>query len=81
MPASSGQWRPDMPGSQWPGGAAMKSCDIGASQQGQEPWNTEVEESTVLWDPLPRQCIMKKRQTQKTSACELVMAIQLIAVQ
>jgi hypothetical protein len=49
---SSGQWRPDTAESQWPGDAAMKSCDIGTSQQGQEPWNTEAEESKVLWDPL-----------------------------
>jgi hypothetical protein len=34
---------------------AKSSCEIGASQRGPEPWNLEVEESTVLGAVAKRQ--------------------------
>jgi hypothetical protein len=46
--------------------AAMKvSCEIGASQRGLEPWNTEVEESTTL-EAVTRRQPVKTQQTEKT---------------
>jgi hypothetical protein len=42
------------------------SCEIVPSQQGQEPWNMEAKESTVL-GAVTRQRIMKTQQTEKIS--------------
>jgi hypothetical protein len=43
---------------------AMKSCEIGASQRGQEPWNTEAEESTAL-GAITKQQLVKIQLTEK----------------
>jgi hypothetical protein len=42
-----------------------KSCEIDASQRGQEPWNTEAEESTAL-GAVTKQRLVKTQQIEKT---------------
>jgi hypothetical protein len=44
------------------GGGAPSSCEIGASQRGSEPWNTEAEGSTP-WKAVTRQTVKTRQIT------------------
>jgi hypothetical protein len=44
--------------------STIVTCEMGASQQGPVPWNTEAEESVTL-GTVTRQQLMKTQQTEK----------------